>query len=119
MWTKERERHLQVFKLNKEPIAERQTARVDVLKAAGTKYGYAPRCDACGQYVGMRLWLPPYRVELETWGLEFADVGLIGTDLLASQRFKHAWERSQLTGLSGFNKVEVVNLKRHRTAIGN
>lgn len=109
---------MQFFVLNQEPITERQTARVDSLKAEGTKYGEAPHCDKCGQYVGMRSWLPPYRVELETWGLEFADVVSLGTDLLVSLRFKEAWKQSHLVGLSGFEAVEIVRIKRHRKAIG-
>lgn len=109
---------MQFFVLNQEPIVEQQTARVDSLKAEGTKYGEAPRCDNCSQYIGMRSWLPPYRVELETWGIEFADVIIIGTDLLVSLRFKEAWERSRLVGLSGFGAVEVVRIKRHRKALG-
>lgn len=110
---------MQFFILNQEPIAERQTARVDAIKAEGAKYGEAPRCEKCGKYVGMRQWLPPYRVELEAWGLHFADVVIVGTDLLVSIRFKQAWERAQLVGLSGFDDTEVVKVKRHRKAIGN
>ena len=53
---------MQFFVLMQEPIAKRQTARVDALKADGTIRGDAPRCEACGQCVGSRLWMPPYQV---------------------------------------------------------
>lgn len=105
--------------LKQEAIAELQTARTDALKVKDTNYGEAPRCEVCGQYVGLRQWLPPYRLELETWGHVFADLVVIGTDLLISQRVKQAWEQSHLVGLNGFEQVEVVKLKRHRKAIGD
>ena len=104
--------------LQEEPIADNQIASVDACQIDGTKYGDAPRCEVCKRYIGMRAWLPPYRVELETWGYEFADIVVIGTNLLISQRFKQAWEQSQLVGLSGFENVEVINVKRHRKKIG-
>lgn len=66
----------------------------------------------------MRLWLPPYRVEIEMWGTEFADLAIMGTDLLVSRRFAEAWERSRLVGLSGFESVEVVKTRFHRRHIG-
>ena len=115
----EREPNMQFFVLKEEPIADVQKASIDVLKADGSRYGDAPRCETCDQYIGMRLWLPPYRVELETWGHEFADLAITGTDMLVSLRFRQAWERSRLVGLSGFDDVEVVTLKRHRKVIGD
>jgi hypothetical protein len=105
---------MKFFILQGEPIAEVQFAKTDFFSAQGSKRGHAPRCEACGQWTGMRQWLPPYRVELEAWGNQFADVMSNGTDLIVSEAFKKAWEESALIGLSGFDEVEVVKIKRHR-----
>lgn len=110
---------MKFFVLKEEPIADEQFASTDVLKADGTKRGDAPRCDNCGEYVGLLRWLPPFRVELETWGTEHADLAITGTELVVSLHFKQAWETSGLVGLSGFEDVEIVKIKRHRKSIGN
>jgi hypothetical protein len=64
--------------------------------------------------------LAPFSVELHTWGDEFGDLALksVGTDLLVSARFKALWEREGLVGLSGFEPVEVVKVKRRRKLPG-
>jgi hypothetical protein len=51
---------------------------------------------------------------LETWGSDFADVAITGTDLLVSLYFKQAWDDSGLTGLSGFEVADIVKVKAHR-----
>ncbi|MGC4002696.1 MAG: hypothetical protein QM811_05980 [Pirellulales bacterium] len=109
---------MQFFVLTQELIANSQRARTDVLKADGTNYGDAPRCPACGRYIGMRQWIKPYCVEMETWGSEFADMAITGTDLLVSLHFMNAWQLSGLAGLSGFEDVKVVKLKNHDKSIG-
>jgi hypothetical protein len=66
----------------------------------------------------MLTWLPPFRVEIETWGKEFGDVVKVGAyDLLVSHRFKRLYEEHQLKGLVGFEPVEIVKVKRHRKSI--
>jgi hypothetical protein len=82
--------------------------------------GEAPRCEACGDYVGMRAWIPPYEVELETWGKEFGDVmDMTYPDLLVSQRFRDLWKRSGMVGLTDFEPVAVVKVRRHRRFTGD
>jgi hypothetical protein len=110
---------MQFFILNQSPTGRDEAARMDVLKAPGSQRGDAPRCEACGKYVGMRQWLPPYRIELDAWGQNFGDVAFVGNDLLVSLRFKQLWERGTLVGLSGFESVEVVNVRRHRNFRGD
>lgn len=108
------------FVLQDEPISDGQCATVDVVDADGSSHGDAPRCETCGDYVGLREWLPPLRIELETWGTQYGDVATTGTDLVVSLKFKEAWQESGLTGLSGFESVEIVKLKRRRKkAIGD
>lgn len=96
-------------------------ARTDAQLADGFNPGEASRCNACSQFIGMRPWLPPFRVELDTWGNEFGDLAFlsVGTDVLISLRFKQLWERQLLVGLSGFEPVEIVKVRRHGKAAGD
>jgi len=85
------------------------------VKEEGFQVGHAPECSKCGRCIGMLTWLPPFRIELESWGKEFGDIVKAGaTDLLVSHRFKHHYESHELTGLIGFEPVEIVRVKRHR-----
>jgi hypothetical protein len=88
------------------------------LKGEGFNVGPAPRCPACGGFVGLLRWLPPFRVELETWGKEFGDVMRTGDELLVSERFKETYTKGSLCGLLGFEPVEVIKVKRHRRLVG-
>jgi len=112
---------MQFFVLDRTPTGADEAARTDALAVEGTQFGEAPRCNACGAYVGMRRWLPPYAVELETWGVEFGDLAIksVGTDLLVSEKFKALWECYGLSRLSGFEPVEVVAVKAHLKLRGN
>jgi hypothetical protein len=78
----------------------------------GACYGEAPRCPACGVYVGGREWLPPYEVELQLHGDDWGDVAYFGSDLLVSRRFADAWDRVQLTGLEILEPVHIVQPRR-------
>jgi hypothetical protein len=87
----------------------------NALKEEGFKVGDAPKCPRCGRFIGMLTWLPPYRVEIETWGKEFGDIlEAGGNQVLVSHRFKCLYEDHQLKGLTAFERVEVVKVKRHR-----
>lgn len=62
----------------------------------------------------MKIWLPPYCVELEPHGKELGDcVEGPGYDLLISERFAESFRAEALTGLLGFHPVGVAN--EHRT----
>jgi hypothetical protein len=75
----------------------------------------APRCPRCGDPIGMKTWLPPYRVELELYGQNLGDlVDGPGYDLLISERFAEAFRTDGLTGLLGFEPVEVLRVRRKR-----
>ncbi len=83
-------------------------------KAEPARRGPAPQCEACGVFIGMLTWLPPFRVVLETWGDVFGDVAYgPGCGVLVSQRFRTLWLERELTGLDGFDDVEVISVKRH------
>lgn len=76
--------------------------------------GPAPHCHACGAVIGSLEWLPPFRVEIEVYGKsgagDFARTG----DLLVSQRLADAFREEGLTGLVGFDPVEVVKVTPRR-----
>jgi hypothetical protein len=78
------------------------------------KLGEAPHCPRCGEPIGMRTWLPPYRVELELYGQGFGDFvdGPGGNGFLISERMAEAFRTGGLTGLLGFHPVEVVRVRR-------
>ncbi len=78
--------------------------------------GKAPRCPRCGDPIGMKEWLPPYRVIVELYGKDpgdFAD-GSGGNSFLISERMAEAFRTEGLSGLLGFDPVEVVAVRRKR-----
>jgi hypothetical protein len=63
----------------------------------------------------MLRWLPPYRVDLVLHGEELGDfIKVSGDDLLVSERFALAFRDEGLTGLDGFQPVEVLRVRRKR-----
>jgi hypothetical protein len=75
------------------------------------RYGDAVRCHACGAFVSMLTWLPPFRVELELYGKQFGDFAFgPGEDFLVSQAFREVYYQYGLTGLTGFDPVEAIKI---------
>lgn len=76
----------------------------------------APRCKTCGQVIGARIWVPPYRVRVQLYGDEFGDFAFCGvTNILVSERFLTAYTNCGLKGFFGFEKVEVLGfVANHR-----
>jgi len=72
-------------------------------------------CPVCGDPVSMLRWLPPFRVILEVFGEEFGDFAFMGgsDDFLVSQRFREVYFQSGLTGLLGFDPVDVIRVESH------
>ena len=63
----------------------------------------------------MKVWLPPYRVELELYGQGLGDfVEGPGSDFLISERMAEAFRADGLTGVLSFHPVEVVRVRRKR-----
>ena len=101
------------FVLEKGVTSSRYDA--DVEKAKPVNRGEGADCPRCGYPIGMRTWLPPYRVELVLYGEEPGDfMEVAGDDLLVSERFAQAFREEGLTGLEGFHPVEVVRVRRKR-----
>lgn len=78
--------------------------------------GSAPRCPRCGDPVGMKEWLPPYRVTMTLHGKDLGDFvdGTGGNSFLISERMAEAFRTEGLMGLLGFTPVEVVGVRRKR-----
>ena len=99
---------------------------LDDLTTAGTEFlsvddnlSDAPTCQACSEFIGPLRGLPPYRIELETWGNEFGDIAFGGSiELLVSQRFKELFEREGLIGLEDFEPVNVVRVLKYKRIKG-
>jgi hypothetical protein len=109
------------FYVLRKPRAGLSEADTEFYEVEPVNMGEAPRCEACGRLVGMLPLLPPYKVELETWGRSFGDVAFgPGESLLFSERFRDLFIGHGLTGLEGFDPVEVVNITSHnRLASGS
>ncbi len=74
-------------------------------------------CPVCGRPVSSLKWLPPRPVKLssakpEKWGDFVWGAGFL---LLVSERFKAAYEREGLTGITAFLPVEVVRVGTRKT----
>ncbi len=75
-------------------------------------FGEAPRCPACGRFVGMKPWLPPYKVSLQGYGNTLGDLAFgASTDLLFSGSFLNAWRRERLRGLEKIDSVHVASVQ--------
>jgi hypothetical protein len=86
----------------------------DINFAEGTETGDFPRCPHCGYPQAMREWLPPWRVEIETWGKYYDDVVPVTDELVVSSRFRTLFEANSLRGLSEFHELEVVKILNRR-----
>lgn len=90
----------------------------DAIQTDDAVIGEAPRCEACGDFIGMRAWLPPLRVKLRVCGRGYCDLVFPpgDNDILVSSRFKGIYESEGLKGLSGFDPVEIVKITPKRWA---
>src|SRR5688500_3319273 len=107
---------MKFFVLKKRPEAGEIPAVTECVYVDGSPMGEAPRCPACGAFIGALPLLPTIRVELETWGNEFGDLafGWGGDELLLRDRFWKLYQHSGLTGLIDIGPVEMAKLKSHR-----
>jgi hypothetical protein len=75
------------------------------------KYGEAPRCPSCGAWIGMKPWLPPYRVRLVEGTKTAAPADIITgpgfSGFIASDRFATEFESNGLTGVERWEPVHI------------
>jgi hypothetical protein len=93
---------------------EDRLGRSDAIREEGFNTGEALRCPRCNRFLTSLRWLPPYRIELETWGREYSDVVEIEDEMIVSERFVQLFRANGLKGLSEFEPVEVLNVKHRR-----
>jgi hypothetical protein len=106
------------FYILEHPSPGHDDALTDFLPTEDAKRGNAPRCPKCGGVIGQLQALPPFRVELETWGKRFGDLVFgIGNDVLVSEHFRDEFLRSGLNGLYEFAPVEIVEIVARRGKI--
>ncbi len=95
-------------------------ACTEAFDAPGTERVGGVNCAACGGIISLLSWVPPFRVVLEARGTEFGDFATTGgEDILVSERFRDIYFRNQLKGLSGFEPVEIVRVKRKKKTLGD
>lgn len=106
---------MRFYVLERKPTKQKESSRTDVMQEVGFSVDEAPRCRACARFIGMLKWLPPYRVEIDTWGDHFGDCAFGGGCewFLVSDRFRTLCAQSGITGLSGFYPVEAAKITRH------
>ena len=90
------------------------------LFSEGFDTGDTPCCAKCGASIGMREWLPPYRVEIALYGKGGAGdfVTCPGESMLVSERLAAAIRAERVTGLHGFQPVEVVKMNARAKRLG-
>ena len=88
---------------------------VDVDKIEPVNRADAPRCPRCGDIIGFLIWLPPHRANLELYGEDVGDyIRSTGYERLISERFAEAFRAEGLTGLEGFQPVEILRVRHMR-----
>ena len=76
-----------------------------------------PRCPECEGYLGMMVWLPPYRATVIASFSKLGDVtSELGYDVLVSERFRRAWEERNLKGIKEFAQLERLRIRPPRLA---
>lgn len=104
------------FYMIKQPKAgsrEDRLGRIDVLKSDETEFGEPVRCERCSRPLTMLVWLPPFRIELTTWGKRHGDFTLPSDDVVVSERFLSVYKKAKLRGLSNIAPVDIIKV-RHR-----
>ncbi len=92
-------------------------AGTNIMAVAGFNVGEPTKCPACGSITSLLPWLPPYKVEIETWGREFGTLALWAQYLVVSASFKNLYEENELSGLLEFEPVEVARIKKHKRLV--
>jgi hypothetical protein len=96
---------------------EDRLGRTDAIEEEDFKTGDAIHCSRCNRPLTSLRWLPPYRVELETWGRDYADLVRKANDVMVSERLMEFFRRGSLQGLKDFAPVEVFRVRFRRGKI--
>lgn len=93
---------------------EDRVGRSDAIPVDDTQYGDPTYCQMCSRPTSMREWLPPFRVNLDSWGTRYADVANVGETLIVSDHFQKWFHTNGLKGLHGFTPIEVAKINHRR-----
>jgi hypothetical protein len=104
------------FYVLKDPKSNETEYVTDFLKDDSCERGDpVERCSACNRTLGPKIWIPPFRAEIELWGKGFGDIAFgAGNNLLVSENFKSAFLKSNLRGISEFAPVEIVKISHRK-----
>jgi hypothetical protein len=80
----------------------------------GFRTGEAPECPKCKGALASLSWLAPHRVELETFGKEYAEVVDCGNDLIVSDRFVMLYRAAKFKGLESFEPIQIIKVVHRR-----
>ncbi len=87
----------------------------DVLDMDPHHLGDSTKCPQCGMPVSSLSWLPPYRAEIRAFTGKLGDLAYgTGDDLLVSEKFRSAWEKSELRGITEFAPLERIRFRPAR-----
>lgn len=75
-----------------------------------TRVGQAPKCELCGNFVGMLALLPPIKGRLEFSRTIFDLSVTSGADVLLSERCLRAFEENRIHGLVDIHPVELLGI---------
>ncbi len=96
------------FWVFKPPTMTGEWAFADVVEPI---YGDAPSCQSCGAWLGMKTWLPPYRVRLVKGMKSYAPGDVISGPgiggFIASERFIAEFEHAHLKGVERWEPVSI------------
>jgi len=97
---------------NRDFQTEKGHADTEWMTTDDVNLGAATRCPVCHGVIEGKLWLPPYKIELEMFTKQFGNValGTGGVELVVDDYFKSNFENASLTGLEFIGEAEVVKL---------
>jgi hypothetical protein len=105
-----------IFHILTNPQIGDNDAVTDFLKAEGTSRGDAPRCPVCQKFIGMKVWNPPFQVEMEFWGTVHGDIAFFMEDLLVSRRLADHLAMEKISGVDILSPVHIYSVKPKRMA---
>jgi len=71
------------------------------------------RCPVCNAFAAPAIWMPPRKAKIETKDIGCGDLLLgVAYELVVSSEFRNIYMKTKLSGLSGFEPLEVIGTKR-------
>jgi hypothetical protein len=93
-------------------------AETDFYNAVKAERGDAPRCSECNQVIGMLTWRPPFKVEIDFFEHDYADLAMFSDYLMLSEKFVEGFAKENMIGLEILGIAEVVKVKPRKMLQG-